>query len=93
MRDVDAGQSARAKIAEVLLRLSESLREELSRYQSSSPCPACQGFRLKPEALAVKDESGTRATSIDEGYELKGEFAAMALEPQGLHNLKIGWSF
>jgi len=30
------------------------IREELSRYQSSQPCEACGGARLKPEALAVK---------------------------------------
>lgn len=30
------------------------VREELSRYQSDHACPACEGFRLKPEALAVK---------------------------------------
>ena len=30
------------------------VREELSRYQSESPCEACGGYRLKPEALAVK---------------------------------------
>ncbi len=30
------------------------LREELSRYQTSSNCDACDGHRLKPEALAVK---------------------------------------
>ncbi|AGF74628.1 excinuclease ABC subunit A [Bartonella australis AUST/NH1] len=29
-------------------------REEIERYMSSSPCPACNGYRLKPEALAVK---------------------------------------
>lgn len=29
-------------------------REEIERYMSSSPCPACKGYRLKPEALAVK---------------------------------------
>jgi len=33
---------------------SESAREELSRYQSNTPCEACNGARLKPEALAVK---------------------------------------
>ena len=33
---------------------SDWVREELSRYQSDHPCPACQGYRLKPEALAVK---------------------------------------
>ncbi|UNE55188.1 excinuclease ABC subunit UvrA [Bartonella machadoae] len=29
-------------------------REEIEHYMSSSPCPACHGYRLKPEALAVK---------------------------------------
>ncbi len=30
------------------------MREEIERYQSSVPCAACHGKRLKPEALAVK---------------------------------------
>ena len=30
------------------------VREELGRYQSETPCLACEGYRLKPEALAVK---------------------------------------
>ncbi len=30
------------------------VREELSRYQSDHPCEACGGYRLKPQALAVK---------------------------------------
>ncbi len=30
------------------------LREDLARFQSSAPCEACGGYRLKPEALAVK---------------------------------------
>jgi excinuclease ABC subunit A len=30
------------------------VREELGRYQSDTPCEACHGLRLKPEALAVK---------------------------------------
>jgi len=33
---------------------SSWVREELSRYQSDHPCEACGGYRLKPEALAVK---------------------------------------
>ncbi|MFN3853481.1 MAG: excinuclease ABC subunit UvrA [Phreatobacter sp.] len=33
---------------------SEWAREEISRYVSDIPCKACSGFRLKPEALAVK---------------------------------------
>jgi excinuclease ABC subunit A len=30
------------------------VREELGRYQANTPCEACGGQRLKPEALAVK---------------------------------------
>jgi len=33
---------------------SNSAREELSKYQASAPCEGCEGYRLKPEALAVK---------------------------------------
>jgi excinuclease ABC subunit A len=33
---------------------SEWSREEIQRYMSATPCEACYGFRLKPEALAVK---------------------------------------
>jgi excinuclease ABC subunit A len=33
---------------------SEWSREEILRYMSATPCAACSGFRLKPEALAVK---------------------------------------
>jgi excinuclease ABC subunit A len=30
------------------------MREEIERFMSETPCPSCKGFRLKPEALAVK---------------------------------------
>jgi excinuclease ABC subunit A len=33
---------------------SNSQREKLTEYQSTSPCEECHGLRLKPEALAVK---------------------------------------
>ncbi len=33
---------------------SPMIREELARYMNEQTCPACQGARLKPEALAVK---------------------------------------
>jgi excinuclease ABC subunit A len=33
---------------------SNWMREELSRYTRQSPCEACHGYRLKPEALCVK---------------------------------------
>ncbi len=44
------------------------VREEIAKFQSAQPCPACGGKRLKPEALAVKigglDISETTAFSI-----------------------------
>ncbi|WP_068317632.1 excinuclease ABC subunit UvrA [Polycladidibacter hongkongensis] len=33
---------------------SQWVREELTRFQSDHACDACNGYRLKPEALAVK---------------------------------------
>ena len=30
------------------------MREEIERFMAASPCPACAGYRLKPESLAVK---------------------------------------
>lgn len=29
-------------------------REDIERFMASTPCPSCNGYRLKPEALAVK---------------------------------------
>ncbi|MCE9508319.1 MAG: helix-turn-helix transcriptional regulator [Alphaproteobacteria bacterium] len=42
------------------------------------------------EALAVKDETGIRVETVEEGYELKGEQVEMALEPIG-HKFSIGF--
>jgi len=33
---------------------SEWSREEIERYMTATPCESCSGYRLKPEALAVK---------------------------------------
>ena len=33
---------------------SQWMREELARFQSDHPCADCKGYRLKPQALAVK---------------------------------------
>jgi excinuclease ABC subunit A len=33
---------------------SEWAREEIGRYMAATPCTACKGHRLKPEALAVR---------------------------------------
>lgn len=33
---------------------SNAVRDDLQRYQASAPCESCEGYRLKPESLAVK---------------------------------------
>ncbi len=33
---------------------SESVRKEIEKYMAITPCPACKGLRLKPDALSVK---------------------------------------
>ncbi|MBX7146524.1 MAG: excinuclease ABC subunit UvrA [Alphaproteobacteria bacterium] len=33
---------------------SDWVRDELSKYQTTDLCPTCHGYRLKPQALAVK---------------------------------------
>jgi excinuclease ABC subunit A len=40
-------------------------RDELSRYRQSRPCPACQGARLKPEALAVRAPASDPDNSLN----------------------------
>ncbi len=43
------------------------------------------------EALAVKDESGQKVETADEGYELKAEQVAMSLQPIGVGDLAVGF--
>lgn len=43
------------------------------------------------EALAVKDESGQKVESAEEGYELKAEQVAMSLQPIGASDLAVGF--
>ena len=40
---------------------SEWAREEIGRFMSATPCEACGGARLRPEALAVKIDMSTIA--------------------------------
>ncbi|MCW6511133.1 excinuclease ABC subunit UvrA [Lichenifustis flavocetrariae] len=44
---------------------SEWAREEISRFMGASPCDACHGARLKPEALAVKIAGETIAAASE----------------------------
>ncbi|MBW3624306.1 MAG: excinuclease ABC subunit UvrA [Armatimonadetes bacterium] len=32
---------------------SQTIKEDIEQYMASRPCPACKGYRLKPEALSV----------------------------------------
>ena len=36
-------------------------REDMERFQNNRPCGVCNGYRLKPEALAVKIAGSTSA--------------------------------
>jgi excinuclease ABC subunit A len=45
---------------------SAFIREEMEQYQNNRPCSACHGFRLKPEALAVKIGKGDRLLHVGE---------------------------
>ena len=44
---------------------SELAREEIGRYMSATPCAACGGSRLKPEAMAVKVDMRTVSSVCD----------------------------
>lgn len=46
---------------------SEYVREEIERYMTSLPCPACRGTRLKPESLSVRvgGRNIAEATALD----------------------------
>jgi excinuclease ABC subunit A len=51
---------------------SEWAREDIGRYMTATPCSACHGYRLKPEALAVKIDG----KHIGEISELSVRYAA-----------------
>ena len=55
---------------------SNAARENLAKYQTSSPCETCDGKRLRPEALAVKIDGKTIADigtlSIEEAHKWFG---------------------
>ncbi|MDI2089916.1 excinuclease ABC subunit UvrA [Commensalibacter oyaizuii] len=44
---------------------SNSVKEELNRYQAEFPCHVCHGARLKPEALCVKIDQKTISEIAD----------------------------
>ncbi len=69
---------------------SNSVREDLSRYQSSNPCEACHGARLKPEALAVKIDKLDIAKVSDFSIEDAHEWFAKLPKKLDKQRLEIG---
>jgi len=63
---------------------SEFAREEIQRFMSAMPCPACKGARLKPEVLAVtvggKSIAQVTALSIREALSFFNELSLSELE-------------
>ncbi|PCK00076.1 MAG: excinuclease ABC subunit A [Zetaproteobacteria bacterium] len=65
---------------------SNGVREALSKYQSSAPCEACRGDRLKPESLAVKIDMKTisdiSALGIQEAHKWFSEISSTLTSQQ-----------
>lgn len=70
------------------LRESDSqwVREEFERYQNNRPCGACHGYRLKPEALAVKI-AGTHVGEVVQ-FSIKEALAWVEAAPAQLSKQK-----
>ncbi len=72
---------------------SNWMRDELSKYQSSTKCTACDGARLKKEALAVKIDgwhiSAVTALSIEAAYDWFNELPEKLNEKQNTIANKI----
>ncbi|MHB2166273.1 excinuclease ABC subunit UvrA [Alsobacter sp. R-9] len=64
---------------------SDWAREEIGRFMSETPCAACGGHRLKPEALAVKIAGehigGVARLSVREAHRWFGDLPA-SLDPK-----------
>lgn len=58
------------------------MREELTKYQSSTTCTACDGARLKPEALAVKIDGKPIGDITD--LSVKGAYDWFRVLPEAL---------
>jgi excinuclease ABC subunit A len=66
---------------------SEQAREDISRFMANTPCKACAGFRLKPEALAVKiAHNHIGHVSSMSVRQAQGWFEALPAELNAKHN-------
>jgi len=67
---------------------SDYVRSEIERYMGSYPCPACQGKRLRPEALAVivngKHISEVTAMSIEDAHDWVNVISGQGAAPSPL---------
>ena len=65
---------------------SDWAREEIGRFMSETPCEACGGKRLKPEALAVKiagfDIGDATALSVKDAHEWFGSLSKKLTKKQ-----------
>ncbi|MEE7457107.1 excinuclease ABC subunit A [Methylorubrum populi] len=65
---------------------SDASREEIGRFMSATPCAACDGKRLKPEALAVKidrqDIGQVTALSVREAHRWFSEISEKLTDKQ-----------
>ena len=65
---------------------SDASREEIGRFMSATPCEACGGKRLKPEALAVKidrqDIGEVTALSVREAHRWFSDISAKLSDKQ-----------
>ena len=65
---------------------SDASREEIGRFMSATPCAACDGKRLKPEALAVKidrqDIGQVTALSVREAHRWFSEISGKLTDKQ-----------
>ncbi|MDV2987677.1 UNVERIFIED_CONTAM: excinuclease ABC subunit UvrA [Methylobacteriaceae bacterium AG10] len=65
---------------------SDASREEIGRFMSATPCAACAGKRLKPEALAVKidrqDIGEVTALSVREAHRWFSEISGKLTDKQ-----------
>ncbi|KAB1074268.1 excinuclease ABC subunit UvrA [Methylobacterium planeticum] len=65
---------------------SDAARDEIARFMGETPCEACGGKRLKPEALAVKvamqDIGAVTALSVRDAHRWFSDLPAMLTEKQ-----------
>jgi len=69
---------------------SMGMREEISRYMSQAPCQACDGQRLRPEALAVKIDGLHISQVADKSISAAAEWFAQLPAKLNANQLTIG---